>query len=162
LLDRLRAGQRGTRDQIRNRIARTLKAEFGRKVPFLVVLETDGDGRLHTHGIVGLAASDLDRAAVALCKAGGKWTSALPQRQVKLDPIYNPVGWWRYITEDLGAVPEEQRRLWIGWSQPLKATAKTFYESVRTWWIQNADDLSTRHSLNFFMSGEGFLEGLFQ
>jgi hypothetical protein len=154
LLARLQPGDRQTRNEVRERIVRSLKAEFGPGVPSVVVLELDRDGRLHTHGVVGVQTEDLHRVDKALRAAGGKWSAAGPEYQLRLKVMYDPIGWWDYITKEFAKIDEHQRALWVGWSQTMKKITKNFYRGIRAWWLANEDDLSIRHSVNFFMQAD--------
>jgi hypothetical protein len=158
LASRLTPGSKDTRNLVRKRIADALKAKLGYNVPFVMVLETEEQGRLHVHGALGLRREDLASAVAALRVAGGKWIGAGDKYQVHVREMYDAVGWWDYMMKHLRRKDPVERVQWVGWSHPAKRAAKTWHATVRSWWAENRDDLDTRHSMHFFL-GDASLAG---
>jgi len=82
---------------LHRRIARQLKRQFGREVPFLAVVEED-EGRLHVHGEFLIEKHESKRARKALRCAGGEWVQ---NRQHQAKTRHAPdLGWASYIVKD--------------------------------------------------------------
>lgn len=130
-------------DWLRRRVAHHLKREFGRTLPFVVVIEETQDGRPHLHGLLVLPTDKrtLARARRALRKAGG---GGMPKMaQVRPGP---DAGWAAYIAKDvrlarpgLRALRDQSRVLRslsyqgkaISYSQDVGREAKRLYEAWR-------------------------------
>jgi hypothetical protein len=161
LLERLVAGTKTARDEVRNRISRDLKSQFGLDVPFVVVLEVNWRGRLHAHGVVGVGLKDEARLVAALRKAGGQWTATNGEHhQVKVTDMPCPVGWSDYITQSLLRLPAEQHGDWIGWSWPAIRAAKHLHDCVRSFWFRSRHDLDIHHSMHFLTGDTSLADDL--
>lgn len=83
---------------LRDRIATELRAALGRSVPLFFGLEQTWRGRLHVHGVLGIAAHEAERARKALRRAGGEWDENRQfQAETKPAPDH---GWTAYIVKE--------------------------------------------------------------
>ncbi|MFJ5486505.1 hypothetical protein ACIKTA_02130 [Hansschlegelia beijingensis] len=90
--------QPATASWLRDRIAVELRAALGRSVPLFFGLEQTGRGRLHVHGVLGIAAHEAERARKALRRAGGEWDENRQfQAETKADPDH---GWTAYVVKE--------------------------------------------------------------
>lgn len=87
-------------DDLRRRISKALRSEFGRLLPFGFEFEVSPAGALHAHGVViagSRSAAVEDRLTRALAKAGGKIQGRSAARQVALDVLHDGLGWASYL-----------------------------------------------------------------
>lgn len=76
-----RADPVGFTDHVRRRVARELKAAFGKTVEFWFGVDVTRAGRRpHLHGTVSVSAQDVAKLKRALARAGGEWGAEAGQR----------------------------------------------------------------------------------
>lgn len=97
-IEALALRQPATASWLRDRIAVELRAALGRSVPLFFGLEQTWRGRLHVHGVLGIAAHEAERARKALRRAGGEWDENRQfQAETEADPDH---GWTAYIVKE--------------------------------------------------------------
>ncbi len=97
-IEALALRQPATATWLRDRIAVELRAALGRSVPLFFGLEQTWRGRLHVHGVLGIAAHEAERARKALRRAGGEWDGNRQfQAETEADPDH---GWTAYTVKE--------------------------------------------------------------
>jgi hypothetical protein len=80
---------------------RELRKDLGDVPAHGFVFEFSWDGRLHVHGVlVSKEGSRQDSIKKAMMRAGGRISGRAASRQVKLEVLYDGIGWQSYILKD--------------------------------------------------------------
>ncbi len=121
------------------RIARRLKAAFGKPVEFWFTFElSDRDG-LHLHGEIGLGEGDLPIARKAIRLACGEWAEARQhQAHTRPDPSAVWTGyaakdafWTRPLAGRLATLPRPINGDWIFATNKIRSVSADIYSSRR-------------------------------
>jgi len=135
-------GEVTSRNSLRNRVAKALRAEFDEDVPFTFTMEVNRHGRLHLHGSVGITHANRSRLMACLQKAGGRWAhSGGHIHQVHLKDLYTPQVWHEYLTKGFRASNPVRPKQAIAKSHSADRLAKALYEEMLDFLQDYASDL---------------------
>jgi hypothetical protein len=137
-------GDRESRNSLRDRVAKALRREFERDVPFTMTLEVDPGGRLHVHGSAAIGHLDRERLESCLKRAGGEWGHKSGEAfQAKADRLSWPQGWAEYITKLLTPRNPVQAKAVIAKSHSMDSLANSLYTDIVRFLRDHSESVET-------------------
>ncbi len=126
------SNSKGPMDYIRRRLEEKFKQKLTGSADYWFTLEISAAGNLHLHGAISLLDNDIQSTKDALHAVNENINPAFKNKAVRIDQIYDGIGWAAYATEDFRKTRKHiTKGNLLTCSKSLKEPAKKLYELER-------------------------------